>query len=146
MPISSCTSIIINSILPIFLTSELLDESLTPEISGEWGQSINFWKHYTNSQTEPDVVMELGQVIILIEVKYNSNLSGNDQLIREAELLIKNYPEKKKFLILLAREDSAIAIYKDNTLNITPEVSFGYSTGSAYLTLSLLKKIISYLQ
>ena len=127
MPYPPARQIIINSIRPIS-TSELLNKSLPPEISGEWGRNVHFWKHYTNTQTEPDIVMELGQVVILIEVKYNSNLSGDDQLIREADLLTKNYPEKKKFLILLAREDSAIAIYNDNKLNITPEVSFGYCT------------------
>lgn len=127
MPYPLARQIIINSILPIS-ASKLLDESLTQEISGEWGRNVYFWKHYMNSQTEPDIVMELEQVVILIEVKYNSSLSGNDQLIREAELLTKNYSEKKKFLILLAREDSAISIYNNNKLNITPEVFFGYCT------------------
>lgn len=120
MPYPLARQIIINSIHPIS-TSELLNETMPPDISVEWGQSVHFWKHYTNSQTEPDIVMELGQVVILIEVKYNSNLSGNNQLIREAELLTKNYPDKIKFLILLAREDSATAIYNDNKLNIISE-------------------------
>ena len=72
--------------------------------------------------------MELAQAVILIEVKYNSDLSGNDQLIREANLLIKNYPNKVKFLILLAREESAVAIFNNHKSNIPTDVSFGYIT------------------
>jgi len=72
--------------------------------------------------------MELEQAVILIEVKYNSDLSGDDQLIREAELLLRNYPNKVKFLILLAREESAIAIFNEQKANIPTEVSFGYIT------------------
>ena len=67
-------------------------------------------------------------MVMLIEVKYNSELSSDNQLIREAELLIKNYYDKEKILLLLAREESAITIFKGNESDIPKGVSFGYIT------------------
>ncbi|RCX11229.1 hypothetical protein DFR58_1262 [Anaerobacterium chartisolvens] len=127
LPYPMARQIIINSVLPA-ATNELLEKTLPSEICDEWGRNVYFWRHYPNSNTEPDVVMELGQGAILIEVKYNSDLSGNDQLIREAELLLSNYPNKANFLLLLAREESAISIFNENKTNIPAEVSFGYIT------------------
>jgi hypothetical protein len=124
--------IIIKSIIPA-ATSKSLQQSIPSEISDEWGRNLYFWQHFPCSQTEPDIVIELGQAVILIEVKYNSDLSGDDQLIREAELLLKNCPNKKKFLILLAREESAIAIFNEQKTNIPVEVSFGYMTWQSLL-------------
>lgn len=66
--------------------------------------------------------------MLLIEVKYNRPLSGEDQLIREAQLLIKNYPDKDKFLMLLAREEAAVDIYHDNESQLPKNISFGYIT------------------
>ncbi|OPX91220.1 MAG: hypothetical protein A4E53_00738 [Pelotomaculum sp. PtaB.Bin104] len=91
LPYPVVRQIIANSVIPAAV-SKFLEQTLPAEISGEWGRSIYFWRHYLGSQTEPDIVIELGQAVILIEVKYNSDLSGNDQLVREAELLISNYP------------------------------------------------------
>lgn len=127
LPYSVVRQIVKDSFLPVKVNS-CLDDSLPIEISGEWGNNVYFWKRYYGSQTEPDVVMELENAVIMIEVKYNSNLSGDDQLIREADLLIRNYPDKKKFLILLAREESATAICNEHKTNIPLEVSFGYIT------------------
>jgi len=127
LPYSVARQIITNSVLPAS-ASTFLEQSLPSEISGEWGRNVYFWGRYADSQTEPDIVMELGLVAILIEVKFNSDLSGNDQLIREAELLTRNYPNKEKILILLAREESAIAIFNDHKSNIPTNVSFGYIT------------------
>ncbi len=115
------------SILPAS-ASTLLDRLLSSEINGEWGRNVHFWQHCSTSQTEPDIVIELEQVVILIEVKFNSKLSGNDQLIREAELLTRNYPGKEKILILLAREESALTIFNDQKSNIPADISFGYIT------------------
>lgn len=109
-------------------TSKFLEQSMPSEISDEWGRNLYFWERFSGSQTEPDIVIELGQAVILIEVKYNSDLSGDDQLIREAELLLRSYSNKIKFLILLAREESAIAIFNEQKTNIPAEVSFGYMT------------------
>jgi hypothetical protein len=104
-------------------------ESLLPRhIDGEWGDKVHFWPYDSTTRTEPDVIIEFEDVVILIEVKYNSGLSGDDQLDREAELLLHNYKDKKKYLFFLAREDSAIAIYKEHKDNITKDVSFGYIT------------------
>lgn len=127
LPYSVVRQIIINSVIPA-AASALLEQFLPSEISDEWGRNLYFWRRYAGSQTEPDIVLELGQAVILFEVKYNSDLSGDDQLIREAELLLRNYPNKVKFLILLAREESAIAIFNEQKTNIPPEVSFGYIT------------------
>ena len=127
LPYSVARQIIIDSVLPA-TANAFLEQSLPSEISGEWGRNVYFWRHYAGSQTEPDVVMELEQAVILIEVKYNSDLSGDVQLIREAELLLRSYPNKVKFLILLAREESAIAIFNEHKTNIPTEVSFGYIT------------------
>lgn len=119
--------ILVNSVIPA-VTSKLLEQTLPTEISGEWGRNLYFWQHYPGSQTEPDIIIELGQAVILIEVKYNSDLSGDDQLVREAELLLSNYPNEKKFLFLLAREESAFAIFNEQKLNIPAGVSVGYMT------------------
>lgn len=119
--------IIVNSVIPA-ATSKFLEQSMPSEMSDEWGSNLFFWQHFPGSQTEPDIVIELGQAVLLIEVKYNSDLSGDDQLIREAELLLANYSNKKKFLILLAREESAVAIFNEQKTNIPAEVSFGYMT------------------
>lgn len=127
LPYSVARQIIKDSFQPTTANS-FLDQSLPIEISGEWGRNVYFWRHYTGSQTEPDVIMELEHTVILIEVKYNSKLSGDDQLIREAELLIRNYPNKEKFLILLAREESAITIFNEHKANIPSEVFLGYIT------------------
>lgn len=127
LPYAVARQIIKDSILPATEKS-FLDQSLPIEISGEWGRNVYLWRRYTGSQTEPDVIMELKNAVLLIEVKYNSSLSGYDQLVREAELLLENYPNKVKFLILLAREESAIAIFNEHKSNIPTEVSFGYIT------------------
>jgi hypothetical protein len=127
LPYSVTRQIIIESVLPVS-ASAFLEQLLPSEIGGEWGRNVYFWRRYPDSQTEPDIVMELGQVAILIEVKFNSELSGNDQLIRETELLTRNYPNKEKILILLAREQSAISIFNDHKSNIPADISFGYIT------------------
>jgi hypothetical protein len=87
LPYSVARQIIINSVIPA-ATSAFLEQSLPSEISDEWGRNLYFWRRYAGSHTEPDIVMELEQAVILIEVKYNSDLSGDDQLIREAKLLL----------------------------------------------------------
>lgn len=127
LPYSVGRRIIIDSVVPASV-STFLEQALPLDISGEWGRNVYFWRHYPDSRTEPDIVMELGQVAILIEVKFNSGLSGNDQLIREAELLKRNYLKKRKALILLAREESAIDIFNNNISIMPPNVSFGYTT------------------
>ncbi|MCL1904316.1 MAG: hypothetical protein FWF94_07855 [Oscillospiraceae bacterium] len=118
----------------------------------EWHNRILFWESF--ERTEPDVIIELDDVVILIEVKLHSGLSSDDnpdeillqsdeqklesrnQLARESRLLIKQYPQcKKKFLILLAPEDSAAEIYrniknreKNGERIIEDGVDFGYIT------------------
>ncbi|MDD4495268.1 MAG: hypothetical protein PHV32_13170 [Eubacteriales bacterium] len=127
LPYPVVRQIIVNSVIPAD-AGKLLKQTLPAEISGEWGRNLYFWHRYSGSQTEPDIIIELGQAVIMIEVKYNSDLSGDDQLVREAELLLSNYPNEKKFLLLLAREESAVAIFNEQKINIPADVSFGYMT------------------
>jgi len=127
LPYAVVRQIIVNSVIPS-AASALLEQSIPSEISDEWGRNLYFWRRFSGSQTEPDIVIELGQAVILIEVKYKCDLSGDDQLIREAELLLGNYPGKRKFFILLASEESAIAIFNEQKTSIPTEISFGYMT------------------
>lgn len=127
LPYAVFRQIIVNSIKPS-LVSTILEQSLPSDFCDGWGRNLHFWRHFSGSQTEPDIVIDLGQTVILIEVKYNSDLSSDNQLIREAELLLANFSSKKKFLILLAREESAIAIFNEQKSNIPAEVLFSYIT------------------
>lgn len=127
LPYAVARQIIVSSVIPSAV-STLLEQSIPSEINDEWGRNLYFWQHYPGSQTEPDIIIELGQAVILIEAKYNSDLSGDDQLVREARLLLSNYPNEKKFLLLLAREESAVAIFNEQKINIPVDVSFGYMT------------------
>ena len=98
----------------------------------KWHDNIKFWPHYNHlSRKEPDIVIELEHVAILIEVKYNSPLSGDDQLTYEAELLAELFPKKEKVLLLLAPEDSAFETYAAQKGKIEERkdgVRFGYLT------------------
>ena len=125
LPYSIFREILIDCASPSKINS-ILDKSLPVEIKGNWGQHVYFWRHYLNSRTEPDLIIELEDAVILIEVKYKSGLSGDNQLIKESELLIKNYSNKEKFLILLAGEEAVIPIFKEEKDKIPTGVSFGF--------------------
>lgn len=94
----------------------------------EWDKNIQFWSDCRYEGTEPDVVIELADMVILIEVKLDSWVSEY-QLEREANLLLKQYPHcRKKTLILLAHEASAADIYLEHKEAIPKDVDFGYIT------------------
>ena len=95
----------------------------------EWYENICFWGDCRCEGTEPDVVIELDDIVILIEVKLDSGI-GENQLEREAELLLHQYPHcSNKFLILLAREPYAEGIYEEYREVIKSKgVGFGYLT------------------
>jgi hypothetical protein len=117
----------------------------------EWSERISFWKKY--AEGEPDIIIELDDAVILIEVKWFSWLSSDDdvdnqaitneklyekssnQLAKYADTLERIADGRSKYLLLLAPQDSAHIIYADvNRRSIVDKsVAFGYITWqSAY--------------
>lgn len=75
---------------------------------------IEFWKRSELGYGEIDCYMELDGIGIGIEVKYQSDLSGEDQLEREAAMLSEWRRTEEKILILVAGESNAKEIYQGN--------------------------------
>lgn len=75
---------------------------------GYWADKIYFW-HY-DSPTEIDVLLDFEEILIGIEVKYQSGLSGDDQLEREAKILKRKANRREKILILLAPKETCLEI------------------------------------
>lgn len=75
---------------------------------------IEFWKRSELGYGEIDGYMELDGVGIGIEVKYHSDLSGENQLEREALMLSEWCKSGEKILILVAGENDAKEIYQRN--------------------------------
>ena len=128
-----------------------------------WHEDIHFWTDCKWDGVEPDVVIEGGETVILVEVKLDSGLSSDDetseatetisqqeteksdsnnQLGRESRLLANKYPDaKKRILLLLAPEASAARIYKNieeretrGEKIIAEGVSFDFVTWQKVLT------------
>ena len=106
---------------------------------------VFFWER--EAEAEPDVLLVFDETVIIIEVKYLSGLSSDDnidnsdadntrerdescnQLAREGKLLERIAGDKKKVLILLAPEAVAHQIYSDVVeRKILSGVQFGYIT------------------
>lgn len=75
---------------------------------------IEFWKRSELGYGEIDGYMELDGVGIGIEVKYQSGLSGENQLEREASMLSEWCKSGEKILVLVAMESDAREIYQWN--------------------------------
>ena len=75
---------------------------------------IEFWKRSELGYGEIDAYMELDGVGIGLEVKYQSGLSGDNQLEREASMLSEWCKSGEKILILVAAESDAREIYQRN--------------------------------
>lgn len=75
---------------------------------------IEFWKRSELGYGEIDAYMELDGVGIGIEVKYQSGLSGENQLEREVSMLSEWCKSEEKILILVAVESDAREIYLRN--------------------------------
>lgn len=74
---------------------------------------IKLWYKY--GEVELDVLIETPTLTIGLEVKYNSELSGRNQLINEAQVLAqKLHPTKESLLLLLAPKAKAKRIYEQN--------------------------------
>jgi hypothetical protein len=70
---------------------------------------INFWEKHFNDDSrrynETDLTLENDNYIIIIECKYRSPLSGEDQLIRYSKILLdKKYTDRKKIIIFLTED------------------------------------------
>ncbi|MFJ8242533.1 hypothetical protein [Bacillus tropicus] len=89
-------------------------------------ESFSFWQKGKHS--EIDLVLDLGKSVLGIEVKYNSGLSSENQLEREALDLIQINKVVPKFLILVGVEPEVNYIVSQvNSRNMIPStVIFGY--------------------
>ena len=74
------------------------------------GKHIKFWPK--NDRGELDVLLEFDNCCIGIEVKLNSGLSSDDQLIREAEILCDLAKDKGKILLFIAGHESCVSVYR----------------------------------
>ena len=131
-----------------------------------WSDHIEFWPNYPHEEKwiEPDVLLYFDDITIIIEVKYHSGLSSDDdvdnslndneyerdhsanQLARQARLLERIAGDKKKLLILLAPESSAHQIYIDvKSRNLLGSVAFGYITWQkVFDALKIIERSSSY--
>lgn len=74
------------------------------------GRHIKFWPKHDRG--ELDVLLEFDNCCIGIEVKLNSGLSSDDQLIREAEILCDLAKDKGKILLFIAGHESCVSVYR----------------------------------
>jgi len=75
---------------------------------GYWADKIHFWPY--DSPAEIDVLLDFEEILIGVEVKYQSSESGLNQLEREAEILQNKANGREKILILLAPESTCLEI------------------------------------
>ena len=73
-------------------------------------EHIKFWPKHDLG--ELDVLLEFDNCYIGIEVKFQSGLSSDDQLIREANILCDLPKDKKKILLFIAKHESCISVYR----------------------------------
>ena len=73
-----------------------------------FGDKIIFWEK--TKYGEPDLLLNFDEVIICIEVKYLSGLSGDNQLEREAKIISDKSAGREKILLLLAKESACVDI------------------------------------
>lgn len=104
----------LNQIFKNYAVSE--DPQVTHILSNAADDDFNFefWKRSENGLVEIDGFIPLTSVVIGIEVKYRSGLSGGDQLEKEAQVLDEWCNGKEKLLILIGEAEEAKAIYIEN--------------------------------
>lgn len=82
---------------------------------------LRFWPW--EPPVEPDLTFETKHFHCWIEVKYNSDLSGEDQLVKQSDVMAKKEPRIPKFLILLGRQEKLSTISEGD--NFHKQVRFG---------------------
>lgn len=105
----------LNQIFKHYAVSE--DPQVTQILSGlsEEEFDFEFWKRSENGNVEIDGYIPLASVEIGIEVKYQSGLSGANQLEKEAQVLKDEWSHgKEKLLLLIADAEEAKQIYREN--------------------------------
>ena len=89
-------------------------------------EHIKFWPKHDLG--ELDVLLEFDNCCIGIEVKLNSGLSSDDQLIREAEILCDLAKDKEKILLFIARHESCRSAYHAYKDVIRKDVCFVFAS------------------
>ena len=74
------------------------------------GEHIKFWPKHDRG--ELDVLLDFDNCCVGIEVKLNSGLSSDDQLMREAEILCDLAEDKEKILLFIAGHESCVSVYR----------------------------------
>ena len=131
LPYDLFLKIFLRCVEPMEVKNALL-KSMPPVCRNEWGRGVKFWPQYGSSAPEPDVVLTLNDMVIMFEAKYQSGESGDDQIKRQAELLLNSFDTvKNKFLVIIAPADIAKKIFymrREMIINSFSEVKFGYIT------------------
>ena len=89
-------------------------------------EHIKFWPKHDLG--ELDVLLEFDTCCIGIEVKFQSGLSSDDQLIREAEILCDLAKDKKKILLFIAGHESCRSVYHKYKGVIRKDVHFVFAS------------------
>ena len=87
---------------------QLIEKANCTNIRDE--EHIKFWPKHDLG--ELDVLLEFDNCCIGIEVKLNSGLSSDDQLIREAEILCDLAKDKAKILLFIAGHESCVSVFR----------------------------------
>ena len=85
-------------------------------------EHIKFWPKHDLG--ELDVLLDFDNCCIGIEVKFQSGLSSDDQLIREAEILCDLAKDKAKILLFIAGHESCVSVYREYKDDIGKDVCF----------------------
>lgn len=120
IPFEKGMKIILEKAKHIYGTTFLSDEMKRIGIQDIWNDKISFWPY--DQQGELDAVLEVGNLVIGIEVKYESGLSSqdnvqdiektNNQLVREMRIIRDKalINGKQALLLFIARQESAESI------------------------------------
>ena len=103
---------------------QLIENANCTNISDE--EHIKFWPKHDLG--ELDVLLEFDNCYIGIEVKLQSGLSSDDQLIREANILCDLAKDKKKILLFIAKHESCISVYRKYKNIIRKDVHFVFAS------------------
>lgn len=101
----------------IFSTAIKSDDKCVNTIIADMNEddfNFEFWKYSELGYGEIDCYLENSGVSIGIEVKYKSNLSGENQLEREAAMLNEWSKFGEKILLFVAMENDARNVYLRN--------------------------------